>query len=81
VHEWARRVHGDDSYKFVEDQAKQHMAEAGLRWIEAKGFKRHERPPQLPDLKRIEKAWAYLKSVVVHNVDDCGYLCTSASQK
>jgi transposase len=37
-----------------------------LRWIEAKGFKRHEYPPQSPDLNRIEKAWAYLKSVVVH---------------
>jgi transposase len=42
------------------------MARAVLRWMEAKGFKRHEHPPQSPDLDQIAKAWAYLKSVVVN---------------
>lgn len=60
---WAREVFGGESgFQFVQDNASCHTAESTEEWMGANDYVLHDHPPQSPDLNRIEKAWAYLKS-------------------
>ena len=63
---WARQVfEGIPGFKFVLDNASCHTAEFTEEWMGVNDFVLHDHPPQSPDLNRIEKAWAYLKSELV----------------
>lgn len=66
VLKWAREVFGGEpGFQFVQDNASCHTAESTEEWMEANNYVLHDHPPQSPDLNRIERAWAYLKSELV----------------
>ena len=62
VLEWARQLFGAQNFWFVQDNASPHTAKSTKKWMHDNHYELHVHPAQSPDLNRIEKAWAYLKT-------------------
>ena len=56
--------HGAEFF-FVQDQAKQHVAQHTKLWMQSAGYHVYEHPPQSPDMNRIEKVWTVYKDRLV----------------